>query len=282
MIKTKSLVIAVAGFLSMASCGFASDIRVKVGDIRDTRGDQPFFSKLEVEVNVYGEEVADAKGIHCSVTNAIDDTGRNLLKEQDPDRSTFAVSGGSGSGPEMQRTRGVVLQLRNPSRNATVIRVLAGEIEIYKPSMDSDSTIVATNLLAAESEISVSNSTLMANGIEISMLTEEQWERGKKAAEEKGSEFDSAMAKQLAKLSHLRHKNAVIFQIKDPQSRLMGIELVDESGNPIRQETWTRTGNFRVLTFANAIQKSAGVQIRVATPKSTLRIPFALNDLPLP
>jgi hypothetical protein len=105
-----------------------SGIAVSAGDVTDRRRNDNMFSSLEVELKLTGESFAGARGARARVEKAVDDTGRNLVKERS-DEPEFATSSGDGS-PVLK------IELRNPARRAAKVRELTGQVEVFVPQRD--------------------------------------------------------------------------------------------------------------------------------------------------
>ena len=86
-----AVLVGVGAVLAMVALGSeqAADVRVQVGDVKDSRTTGKFFANLEIELKLMGDDLDGAKGLRCTVTKAVDDTGRNLLKEE-REKSSFS------------------------------------------------------------------------------------------------------------------------------------------------------------------------------------------------
>jgi hypothetical protein len=130
------------------------------------------------------------------------------------------------------------------------------------------------------------------------MWTREQFEARRKAEEEKlkksekGGELGEALGQALGKifgglfgsLDNLS-EHSIAFQIKDPQSRLVGIEFQDAKGAVISGSRLSSGGSedqTRIHDFESKLPDAARVRLYVLTPRSVVKTPFKLNNLPLP
>ena len=120
-----------------ASIALAADALVSVGEVTDKRTTGQFFAECEVVLKITGDAVADSLGIReVKITKAIDDTGRDLIKESNQISTFFNAN------VENKNTLDKKIILKNPSRKAQVITSLEGEIELFNPSKENGSLVV--------------------------------------------------------------------------------------------------------------------------------------------
>lgn len=268
----------------------AAGVMVQAGDVKDSRTTGKFFANLEVELKLLGDDLEGAKGYRCSVTTAIDDTGRNLIKE-DKNRKDF-----SDIDNDNPNNIQVTIQLKNPARKATTVKEIAGEIDIFKPGNDPTSVVTITNL-AGQTKTLLKHPTLSAAKISIMVLTKKQQDEAAKAAEQSqaneaktdpekgGEEIGKALGKAFSGMfggMMGSSENSMIMQIKDPQSKLLKIEFLDASGKVIRPEGCMRSSEVRSFDFPEPLPQEAQLRIYVATAKSFVKAPFTLRDVFLP
>jgi hypothetical protein len=135
-----------ASFL-LPSPGEAQEVEIAVGEVTDTRTTGEFFSGCEVNLKVQGDAVSNSLGIRATRLNlAVDDTGQNLLREAKNPPSFFALSPGSQDILEER------IKLKNPSRNAKVIKSLEGELELFQPTIENEGMVIIEDFMSQPSE----------------------------------------------------------------------------------------------------------------------------------
>jgi hypothetical protein len=270
---------------------FAQQVRVLPSEIKETRTTGSFFGGLEVELKVMGDLLSDAKAIRLLLDTAVDETGRNIVNEKETETDFKEIS-------EYERNAAKIdLKLKTPARQAMHIREITGSFEIFVPGKDPASTITITDIQRSTGT-PISAPALRAAGIEITMWTKQQFEARRKAEEEKlkksekGGDLGEALGQALGKLFgglfgslDSLSENSIAFQIKDPQSKLVGIEFQDAKGAAIsgsRLSSGSPEDQTRIHDFESKLPDTTRVKLYVLTPRSVVKAPFKLNNIPLP
>jgi hypothetical protein len=274
-------------FCLITALANAGDITVSVIEVRDSRTTGQFFAGLDLKVRAMGDLIADAKGLRIDVTKAVDDTGRDLLKKDDAKRTEFAKTNENNAGQAE-----VEIKLKNPSRKASVIKELSGDITVFVPGKDPNAlaTIEAFMTMTGRP---VTNKALKAARVELSVMTRKQFDEFKeqqkkevKAKEgEMVKEFGEAMAKALGSLFGGMMEigeNSVILNITDPDSRVIEIEFIDAAGTPVRSGSSMKTGDLRVFEFDQPMPQNAKLKISMITPSAVTKSSFKISDIALP
>jgi len=132
-------------------------VRASVGEITDNRTTGAFNAECKVELKFTGDPAADAaRVLQVRVTKAVDELGRDITPKADDDSSGFGNSGSSAS------TLRAEVKLRNPSRNATVIKSIEGEVELLtrlRPTAAFSSSRIFSNTRPNRSTIRRSRSS---------------------------------------------------------------------------------------------------------------------------
>jgi hypothetical protein len=264
--------------------GQAAAVSMQVGDVIDYRSTGKFFAKLEVNLKLMGDELEGAKRIRLLVTKAVDETGRNLIQEENQNK--FSEIDNNNPNPTQNQ---VTVQLKNPSRKAATVQEISGEIELFNPARDPASTVTITNI-TGRPKFTLSAPSLTAAQIEMTVLSKEQYDKEAKAAEEKNSgmpgseQMSEEMGKAFAGLFGFGlagSKNSVIIRVKDPQSKLAKVEFLDASSKDITESRMT-VNDVSSYDFSKPLPKSAQLRVYVATTKSLSKTPFTFRDLALP
>jgi len=279
--------LVMAALIFFASHAVAADVTVSVSEVRDSRTTGQFFAGLEMKLKVMGDIVADAKGVKLSVTKASDDTGRDLLKKDESGRQDFTK-------PDENRTgqAEIEVKLKNPSRKATVVRELAGELTVFSPSKDPNA-VASIPAFMSQAGKTIKNHSLKAAGVELAIMTKKEFDEFKeqqkkevKAKEgEMVREFGEAMAKALGSLfGSLMEvtENSVILNITDPDGKVVDLEFEEGSGALLRSGSSMRTGDVRIFEFEKQMAQDAKLTIFLATPKAMSKTRFMLKDIALP
>lgn len=277
-------------------------VGVLVGEIKETRTTGQFFAGMEVELKLMGDVLADAKGLRVSIEKAIDDTGRNLINEKKQEAELKEVD------PEKNAVEAEI-KLLNPVRQATAIQELSGTVEIFIPARDPDSITTITNF-ASRTNAPISPPGMKAAGVEVTIWTKEQFDARKKVEEERlkkeveaqrkkaedaksDEERDESIMEGLTKIFGgmfnsfaQMEESSVAFQITDPDSRLVSIDFEDERGKPVSHNGVMTMGGgktkTRIYDFSSKLPAGSRIRLSVLTPRSTIKVPFKLSNVPLP
>ncbi|MBI5638813.1 MAG: hypothetical protein HZA17_00150 [Nitrospirae bacterium] len=272
--------------LLVSSVAYAGDIRVSVSEVKDNRTTGQFFAGLELKLKVMGDVVGDAKGLKLKITKAVDDTGRDLIKTEEG-KQDFAKPDEYNVGQAE-----VEVKLKNPSRKASVIQELTGEVILFVPKKDANATAATKNFMAKTGK-ALDNKALKTAKVSVTVLTKKQFdeikEQKKKEAKEKegavAKEFGEALVQAFSSMFGSMMEvgeNSVILNIKDPESKVIAIEFTDEDGKKIRNTSSMTMGEVRVYEFENQMSEKAQMTIFVATPKALIKTPVKLHDIALP
>lgn len=270
---------------TIATTTAAADINVQAGDVKDTRTTEKFFAGLEVHLKFLGDDLDGAKSLHCNVTKAVDDTGRDLVKTEKEDAQQS-----SGENCDDSGRAEVTVQLKNPARKATMVKELAGEVVVFKPKNDPAATLTFSNV-NVKTGLVLTHATLAANQIKAAVLSKEQYEKkakdAEKAAEAKNGmeKMGEGMAKAFAGMfggMMTPSENSVILEVTDPQAKLVSVEFTDAGGKPIHPQSTMSTDTARVYDFEKPLPPTSRIRLFVSTPKAMIHAPFTLNNLLLP
>lgn len=266
--------------------------KVSVGQVRDRRSDESPFKGLEINLELPEIPAADVAAVRTTVTAAVDDTGRNLIRD-DAEKGGFQPTqmgrfgGSSGtSGP----TR-VTLELKNPARKANAVKSVTGEIELYMPGKDPNSVATLPKFMAQPGRPLV-DPALKANGVEITVMGKDQLDAEKKrqieklrqdakkkkmaadTLEEMVADFSSEFLKP--------EEGDVVLKLKAPEGRIHEIAYVDGAGEEKRVSTSEKQGFTVLSTWGEKPAPDWSLRVRMTTPKTLARYAFALKDVALP
>ncbi|HMA19111.1 MAG TPA: hypothetical protein VKS03_11790 [Thermoanaerobaculia bacterium] len=279
------LAILAAGLLVPAAAAPAGkrDLAVSAGDVTDRRRNDNLFASLEIELRLTGEAAAGARGARATVEKAVDDTGRNLIKEKS-DSDDFAKS--TGDGPPALK-----IELRNPARRATKVRELSGQVELFVPERDPAAQARVAKF-ATQMDRPISAPALKAAGAVVTVVSRKTYEEEKKKDAERrkkeaeGAGIAGAMVNAFAGLFEGMFgdigENDVLVRVEDKGKKVFSVDVLDAAGKPVEGMGSMKVGDFWILKFMEKLPADAGLRISVMTPKSLVTERFALKDVALP
>ncbi len=256
-------------------------VQPQVGDVKDSRTTGQFFAGLEVQLKLLGDDAADIKSARITITEARDDTGRNLIDESKTS-SEFTEIGRYNSGA-------ISCNLKNPARKATSIS-LKGTLEAYTPAKDPKAT-VRIPMVLSKSGVPIKDPSLAAAGITIVVLTKADSEKAqaeeKKRQEEElakkgvAGAMGQALQSAFGGMFHLG-ENSLGMKIVDPQQKLISYRMVKSSGDELRRSSWTTGGEMRQIEFSEEIPNDISLELLISTPQSMQKLPLELTNIVLP
>jgi hypothetical protein len=263
-------------------------IQATVGDVTDTRTTGMFNSECKVELKFTGDAAADAGSVRqVRLTEATDEVGRDLILKEDNEHSSFAFPPGHSSGVLKSEVK-----LRNPSRNATTIKILKGEVELFNPTEANGGLLTIKNVLQHPAE-PIPNPVLAKYGIQLMYLTKESYEAKKKELEAQQKAATDATGQKLGEaFSELfkgmmggmmsDSKNSIQTYIKDPEKRIIDLKFVDGQGNPLKTGNSWSSPDFKSTGLDAPPPADTQLIIQLATPESLKSYPFKVENIPLP
>ncbi len=258
-------------------------IAVAAGDVTDRRRNDNVFSSLEIELKLAGEASAGARGARATVEKAVDDTGRNLIKER-TDSDDFVKS--SGDGPPALK-----VELRNPARRARTVKEVSGRLEVFLPDRDPASQARVAKF-ASQLDRPVSAPALKAAGAQVTVVSRKTYEAEKKKDAERrkkeaeGAGIAGALVNAFAGLFEGLFgdigENDVLVRVDDKGKKVFSVDVLDAAGKPVDGMGSMTVGEFWILKFADKLPADAALRIYVLTPKAVVTERFALKDVALP
>ncbi len=273
----------------------AKGVQIKSGDISDRRSAGQFPGSLNVELIIAGDVLAKCRGIRkISILTAVDSTGRNLL-EKERERSGSAVFDFDRKNDEETEIK-KTMQLLTPVRSATSIKELSGSLEIYAPARDPRAKVVVKGFMEKTGKPLVSDA-LKKVKIELIVYTKAQADALKKAEEEKQRKEAESAAKSPVEDAADAMASAVsglfsglfeigetdlMFSIKDPNNKLIDLEVLDAAGKPVDTGSRSSSGDKYIVGYHELPANTAQLVLYLETPTSVIKTPFRLTNLVLP
>ncbi len=270
--------------LLVAAPAFAADIKATVTEVNDQRSTGSFFNNLEIKLKLVGDDAPSVRGIKTTISKAVDDTGRNLLLDEDKDARFETVGESRGSQAEVK------LKLKNPARRATVVKEIAGELQLFMPDQDPAATVLIKGFMKAAGK-PISEPALAKAGVTVTVLTKKEYESLKKEEEQKAK--DAAQKKGLSGAMMQAFEglfsaffqvgeNDLIFKVGDPSGNLIDLDVVDAKGAKIKTYSSMRSTDVRVLNYQEPVPADAQLKISLKTQRSVVSLPLRLVDVALP
>ncbi len=258
-------------------------IQVSVGDVTDNRTTGGFSSECKVELKFTGDAAADAQSVRrVQLTEATDSTGRDLIPKKDDGMASHFMNFGQSSG-----TLSTEAKLRNPSRNATGIKMLKGQVELFNPTEANGGLLTLKGILQHPAE-PVQNPSLAKYHIQLMYLTKEAYDAKKKEIEsqQKGDQKLGEAFGQLFKGMFggmvSDSKNSIQLYIKDPDKRIIDLKFADGQGKPLQSNQSWSTDEFKSTSFESPPPADTQLKIQLATPESLKTYSFQVENIALP
>jgi hypothetical protein len=267
--------------------GKPGDVVIQQVNDRRTNGS---FAQLTISLELPGVKASEVAASRVLLTTAVDDSGRTLLdpKAREPQlESTSRMSMTRDDAPPAT----ISVTLLNPARKATKVKEIRGDIELYMPSRDPNSTAEIAKFLSYSGK-QLGNKALSANGVEIAVISPTQLAAEKKrrgdakrseakASGLEGEDLDRYISSYLESLLKL-DDDEVLVRIKDPNKRIQEISYITPGGETKRVSTRDADGLTRLSTWGDKPQPDWKLRVNMTTPKNIVRQPFVLTDVPLP
>jgi hypothetical protein len=269
----------------------AKPAEVVINQVNDRRTSGS-FSQLTISLELPGVKASDVAASRVLVTSAVDDSGKSLLDadaHQPQLESSSRMRMGSDDGSSPPAT--ISVTLKNPDRKATKVKEVRGDIELYMPSKDPNSTAEIPKFLSSSGK-PLAHKALSANGVEIALvspaqLAAEKKRRGEakraeaKAAGLEGQGLEEYISNYLESLLKV-DDDEVLVHVKDPNKRIQQLSYVTAAGETKQVSAHDSDGFTRLSTWGEKPQPDWKLRVSMTTPKNIVRQPFALTDVPLP
>ena len=266
-----------------------ADVVINQVNDRRTNGS---FAQLTISLELPGVKASEVAASRVLVSSAVDDSGKSLVdaggrEPQLESSSRMGMTHDDGSSPPAH----ISVTLKNPDRKATKVKEVRGDIELYMPSKDPNSTAEIAKVLSLSGK-PLAHKALAANSVEITIvgpaqLAAEKKRRGDvkraeaKAAGLEGKELEEYVSSYLESVLKL-DDDEVLVRIKDPNKRIQQIGYVTAAGETKQVSTRDDEGFTRLSTWGEKPQPDWKLRVSMTTPKNLVRQPFALTDVPLP
>ncbi len=285
---------AVLWLLAAASLPAADDVKVAPGAVEDERASDARGGGLSIGLKLTGGSLADVKAIRWRVKSARDDRGTSLYKASKDDKRDFEEFAPDRH-PEPR------LRLSSPSRDASTVDV-SGEVELFIPARDA-STRQRFEGFLGRLDKPVSSSALKSAKVEVTPLSASAYkERERKnrpspediKAEGKKHGASEAEIQQAIKMFEALSalggeepgENSILVETKDPEGRIISIDVVAADGTELRAPSRGSSGAKEVKLFkielAEKPPADAALLVTMRTSKSVVTVPLNFKEVALP
>lgn len=262
---------------------YALDLKVTQVNDRRTNGS---FSHLMIVCDLPKVPATDVTASRVIVAAATDDSGHDLVDHEGGEPQLEPSRGGEKASPAS-----VSMTLKNPDRKATKVAEVRGEVELYMPGKDPNSTAEIAKFLSYSGK-PITHKALKANGVEISLVSPAQIDAERKkrgdAKRKEGAEaglsgesLDSYVSSYLEYELKLDESD-VLVRIKDPNKRIQDISYIDSAGQEQHVSRRDDEGYTYFSTWSGKPQADWKLRVNMTTAKNLVRQPFTLKDVALP
>ncbi len=273
----------------------AEDIKITAGAVEDQRFSDERFGGLSIELVLKGSNVADVKALRVKVKSAKDDVGTVLYKPPKDDKPKDFDEFSSDRQP------GPRVSLSTPSRDASSVD-LAGDVELFVPARDP-ATKQRFEQFLSRLDKPISNSALKSAKVEITPLSAKEYTARQKksrptkeeiiAEGKKHGASDAEIQQALGLMDALAAlggeeptENSVLIETKDPEGKIISIDVVKSDGSelsaPSRGTTGGRESKMVKIDLAEKPPADAALVVTMRTAKSLLTVPLNLKGVSLP
>lgn len=245
-------------------------LRIEAGTITESRTSAG-SGTLSIPLVIFTDEIpANAYILRHEITSAVDDQGRPFVPSANPGAATNLQA--RGDQPRLNR----MLPFQAPTRHADAIKLIEGNLVIFVPAEETGS-LARFPGLAGRAGKALEHAALVKNEMEITCLTKEMYDTLKPQWEKSAASVAQPP----------NFNNTAVFQIKDRNNRLVGVELRDPAGKIIPGGSQTLSTNVlgtSMVLFrpAGPLPPDAEVRFLIADPAALRISPFRLENLPLP
>ncbi len=262
--------------LAWAACTAGAQ-QVSVSEISDKRTTGKFFAGLDIKLSVVGAGIADSKGLRrVKLDKAVDDTGRNLLREEKFSKTPFDAEVISPKGDTLD----MELSLANPSRQAKAVQEISGYVELHTPHKDAKS-VLSFGPLSSLYGKKLPLPAALAGKLGIIPVNKTLYEDMRKAnaSANDGGDLVKALRQMF---SGSMDAEALGFVVNGDMTDIVAIEVTDAQGKPLQRQGRFSSGGFTAINFPGGPAPSALIKVYLATPQSIVKVPIQLKAVALP
>lgn len=266
------------------------------GSISESRG-KP--GACVVELVITGNAVADSMGfLETRVTSAFDDVGNDLRQPEANQNAGWSVSGDASLAPlrgtfdfGARGKRSSAVAVRLPARAAKTIKELRGTVELYCPTLQNGGVVILHDF-CTQPGIIQTNVDLEKHQVQLTWQTRESYAAAEKMREAATTDPRRVQPRSAANASYLfpgnygdtpnSRGNVVVLEAVDPEQKLVGFAFRKAGAHFLPVRGRSSAGRFYRFDFDGVLPETIDLYVYLAAPAAVKRIPFDLENLPLP
>lgn len=263
-----------------------TDFHVQCGRIYPQRG----TSNCVVELLFTGDALVGKMGnLGVTVTRAIDEAGRDLRLPGEPpfqgsgtagDRSLAPLRGWFNYNEQQQRRRHAGVTLRPIPPTTKQIKELAGELELYSPTFTNGGVVVCEDFYRTPGT-AFPQPALEKWQVRLTWHTKETFQAAQQSAPASPRSGPDP-ARLFSSWPGDAARNYLVIHAADPEKRIVGFALRGPDGKFLPISNRNSAGNYHGLSFDTLLPEKADLFVYLAVPAAIEKIPFQLENLPLP
>lgn len=275
-----------------ASAQSAKRADVVVNQVNDRRTGGS-FSELSIVMELPKVTAKQVAASRVLVTSATDDTGASLIDPQKEEPKLESSGSSRFDDKDKPSPATVTLTLKNPSRKATKVKEIRGEIELFMPASDPNSVAEVPKFMSFNGR-TLNHKALKTNGVEIALLSKAQIDAERKkiadakrkeykdAGYEDGEDLDNTI-KSAMEYTLNPEASEIPVRIKDPKKSIQELEFVDGKGEVQHVSQHNLHEDIDALsTWGEAPGNDWTLRVKMRTAKNVVRQSFVLTDVALP
>lgn len=236
----------------------------------------------------------EARASRVVVMKAVDDLGTNLVREDAADARLEPTQRGSFGQPREGPAPPTIVfaELKNPPRKATTLKEVSGEIELYIPGRDPNGEAGFPKILSMAGK-PLAHAALKANGVEISVLSQDQIAAERKKAEDaerakakrEGITDEETVKSMVDYVSDSFPKGGegqIVLRVKDPKKAIQDFKMADGEGNPQFNGKSDQAGLTILEFWGEKPKPDWTMKVLMQSDSSLVRFTFVFRDVPLP
>jgi hypothetical protein len=245
-------------------------VQTVIGDVSDSRTTAKYNSQCIIGLKFIGDATADAADvIRLRPTKAMDNLNRNLAPLRETDNPLAYLD--SGTRKESGPLTGTLF-LPSPSRNATAIKLLEGEVEFFCPTVANGGLILLKDL-SGNFPNPIENPALKKHGIEIFYLTKETFQARK---------VELARYKYMANMQWPNAKIPARLFIHNPSNHVMRVDFQYPGGASMAGQTVNYFREVRTVELQTLPPAGGQLLLTVMTSETKRTFAFKLENILLP
>jgi hypothetical protein len=269
-------------FIGLSISVFAQKISVNSISEQRSTGDGSYSNRCDIELRIAGDEVRKYKFVRIAkISKAVDDQDLDLLMNEEDNEFEYK---------EIDQDARITIQTKIPSRKATVIKELSGEISLYGPTEANGGILkianyqarVNTNLLPADAGLKL----VYLNKASIEKYNKEQTQKQQEEINKLPAgarEIAELLVNTLSGFSGFGDEdNQTMFVMDGDETKLVELYFEDAAGKKVDRNGYTKSGNLIAYYFDEKPASNWKLVLNIETAGSIKTVPFKLVDIDLP